>query len=59
MGDDVLTEHRAAPDARIVAVHTEALNHCTVTREQVRTLARENGTGEQVLVPQDGETLSF
>ncbi|WP_432561695.1 MBL fold metallo-hydrolase [Kineococcus sp. SYSU DK003] len=60
MGDqDVLTVHEAAPAARIVAVHMEALNHCTVTRAQVRDLARERGLGEQVLVPEDGETLTF
>jgi len=56
---DVLEVHRAVPGAVVVAVHMEALNHCTVTREQVRALAREHDLGGAVLVPEDGEVLSF
>ena len=56
---DVLDVHRAAPQARIVAVHMESLNHCTVPRARVRDLAREHGIAERVLVPEDGEVLAL
>lgn len=56
---DVLEVHRTAPQARIVAVHMQALNHCVVTRDDVRELARRHGIARQVLVPEDGEALTF
>lgn len=57
--DDVLRTHRALPEAQIIAVHMEALNHCVVTRDQVRTLASEHGIANLVHAPDDGETLTF
>ncbi|MGI5122171.1 MBL fold metallo-hydrolase [Marinactinospora thermotolerans] len=57
--DDVLRAHRALPDAQIVAVHMEALNHCVVTRDQVRALAAEHGITNLVHVPEDGEKMTF
>ena len=56
--EDVVRVHRLAPDARIVAVHMEALDHCTVTRDDVRATAEAHGIAESVDVPEDGETLS-
>ncbi|WP_411733577.1 MBL fold metallo-hydrolase [Paeniglutamicibacter sp.] len=56
---EILEVHAAAPQARIVAVHMEALNHCVVTRAQVRALVREHQIAEHVLVPEDGEVLIF
>ena len=48
------------PDATIVAVHLESLDHCTVTREGLRNLARKSDIpDERLLIPNDGETLSF
>ncbi len=55
--EDVVRVHGLAPDARIVAVHMEALDHCTVTRDDVRATAEANGIVESVEVPEDGETL--
>lgn len=51
---DVLRTHRAAPTA-----HMEALNHCVVTREEVRSLARDHGIADRVHAPTDGERLEF
>jgi L-ascorbate metabolism protein UlaG (beta-lactamase superfamily) len=48
---DVLAVADAAPRATVVAVHMEAINHCVVTRGELRHAA-----GERVLVPEDGET---
>lgn len=50
---DVISVCRAAPQAKVVAVHMEAINHCLLTRAQ---LAQETGNaGVRVIVPGDGE----
>ncbi|WP_256278415.1 MBL fold metallo-hydrolase [Rhodococcus erythropolis] len=50
---------RLVPEARVIAVHLEALNHCPATREDVRSRARADGVADRVLVPADGETLAL
>ncbi|AXK45711.1 MBL fold metallo-hydrolase [Brachybacterium saurashtrense] len=56
---DVAEVHNAAPGTQIVAVHMEALNHCVVTREDVRRVAEAGGFADCVFTPVDGETLVF
>lgn len=56
---DVLRVHDASPDSQIVAVHMEALNHCVVTRQEVRDLAASAGISPIVHVPEDGEQMRF
>jgi L-ascorbate metabolism protein UlaG (beta-lactamase superfamily) len=51
---------KTAPNARVVAVHLESLDHCPVTREGLRTLAEKAGISpDHLLIPTDGETLRF
>ncbi|MBU2551337.1 MAG: MBL fold metallo-hydrolase [Proteobacteria bacterium] len=51
---------RAAPKAAVVAVHLEALDHCTVTRQALRDLADRQGIPpSRLMIPADGETLGF
>lgn len=51
---------RHAPDARVVAIHLEALDHCKITRADLLSAAERYGIeGQQLLIPQDGETLSL
>ncbi|MDN3519822.1 MBL fold metallo-hydrolase [Aquisalimonas lutea] len=57
--EDVREVHRAAPDATLVASHMEAVNHCVLTREQLRAYGREQGMAEHLLVPEDGEPLTL
>ncbi len=52
--DDVVAVARHAPDARVVAVHMEAINHCELTRAELRARVREEGLQGQVTVPEDG-----
>lgn len=42
----------------VVVNHLEALDHCPVTRKQVKALAREKGL-KNVIAPADGEVLVF
>lgn len=48
-----------APQARIVAVHLEAWNHCGLTRQELNEYLQENALTGQVLVPNDGECFVF
>lgn len=47
------------PSARIVAVHMEAFNHCLLTRRKLREYVIEHQLTERVLVPEDGEEITF
>lgn len=45
-------------DAVIIAVHMEALDHATVTRNNLRNLAdKESISREKLLIPEDGQTI--
>lgn len=55
--DDVVSVCKAAPQARVIAVHMEAVNHCVLTREGLRTGLSRSGLASAVLIPRDGEEL--
>lgn len=57
--DDVLRAYRAAPGATIVAVHMDAINHMTLSREQLREYVQQHGIQDRVRIPADGEILKF
>lgn len=51
---------QAAPRSMVVAVHMESLDHATVSRADLRAAAEAARIrAEQLLIPLDGETLSF
>ena len=54
---DVLSVHKAAPETRLIASHMEAVNHCTVSRADLRAFARANGFADNLRTPGDGETI--
>lgn len=56
---DVLKATKAAPNADIVAVHMDAVNHMTVERKDMAEYAREHGIRDRVLIPFDGERMTF
>lgn len=45
------------PAATVVAVHLEALDHCTVSRQALREAAEAAGVSERIIIPADGEQL--
>ncbi|WP_039055868.1 MBL fold metallo-hydrolase [Enterobacter sp. Bisph1] len=57
--EDALRTHEVLPSAKIVATHMEAVNHCLLSRAELREFAAQKGIKENVLVPEDGETLIF
>ncbi len=49
---------QAVPEATVVAVHMESLDHCTTTRAELRRAADEAGISvERLRIPDDGESL--
>ncbi|KAF9290541.1 hypothetical protein BGZ68_006777 [Mortierella alpina] len=57
--DDTLHAYRAAPNATIVAVHMDAINHTALSREELREYVQQKNIQDRVLIPADGETLKF
>lgn len=57
--EDVCQVGRALPEAAIVAVHMETVNHCHLTRSALQAKVDQEGLSAQVTIPQDGEMLTF
>src|SRR5687767_9801257 len=55
--DDVVATARRAPDARIVAVHLDAINHCLQTRADLHQRLHEEHLTDRVTVPEDGAAV--
>lgn len=51
---------RLAPQATVIAVHLEALDHCLTPREEIWTQAEANDIShDRLLIPADGEMLAL
>ena len=57
--EDVLRASKAAKNAKIVAVHMDAINHMSLTREELRTYVKKQGIESRVDIPEDGASLAF
>ncbi|MEQ1912575.1 MAG: MBL fold metallo-hydrolase [Vicinamibacterales bacterium] len=57
--DDVVKVCQAAPRATVIAVHLEAVNHCMLTRDGLRSGLNRLGVASTVLIPRDGEELGL
>jgi L-ascorbate metabolism protein UlaG (beta-lactamase superfamily) len=55
--EDVARVCHALPEALVVAVHMEAINHCLLTRDELREELQREGLAGRVEIPADGETL--
>lgn len=56
---DILQVCNTSPEAKVVAVHMEAWNHCRLSRKALRDITIMYSLDQQVLIPADGETLEF
>jgi L-ascorbate metabolism protein UlaG (beta-lactamase superfamily) len=60
MGEkDVLRATQAAKNAKIVAVHMDAVNHMSLTRKELRGYVKKQGIESRVDIPEDGASLAF
>lgn len=57
--EDVLRASQAAPNAKIVATHMDAINHMYQTREELRKYVQEKSIQDRVEIPEDGATVEF
>lgn len=46
-------------DGTVIAVHMDAINHCLLTRAELRAAITEAGYGDRVVVPDDGDRVEI
>jgi L-ascorbate metabolism protein UlaG (beta-lactamase superfamily) len=56
---DVERVCRARPDADVIAVHMDAINHCLESRADLEQALTEAGVISQVSIPEDGEWVTL
>ncbi|GAA3407382.1 MBL fold metallo-hydrolase [Paenibacillus hodogayensis] len=56
---DIASLCRYAPEAQVVAVHMDAINHCLVTKADLEHRLKELQLAGQVRIPSDGETIAY
>lgn len=44
-------------ETKVIAVHMEAINHCVMTRDNLREFLSSNGLLSKVRIPEDGEKI--
>ena len=49
----------AAPQARMIATHMDAVNHARLNRSLLRAFVKQEGLEERFLIPEDGESVQF
>lgn len=57
--EDAARVLRFAPETKVMVVHLEAINHCLVTRADFREHLKSEQSAGRVLIPADGELVSF
>ena len=57
--DDIYEVYKATPNAKIISSPYGAVNHWTLSREELKSFINEKGISFNVLVPDDGEAYSF
>lgn len=56
---DVAKAAAIMPNASIITVHMDAINHCTVSRANMRDFVHQMKLDDKVYVPNDGESVTF
>jgi L-ascorbate metabolism protein UlaG (beta-lactamase superfamily) len=54
-----IVEFISLSPGKVIVNHLEDLNHCPMTREQLKNELINHNLPEKVLIPNDGETLEF
>jgi len=57
--EDIYQVFKAAPHATIISVHMEAVNHWTLSREELKGFINEKDMASRVFIPDDGEVYTF
>lgn len=56
---DVTKAYKKAPNAQLITVHMDAVNHTTISSDQMRKFVKQEKMTDRVNVPKEGQTLSF
>lgn len=56
--EDIIRFVKNSPK-KVIANHLEAVNHCPITREELRSELIKNGLIEKAFIPKDGEVITF
>lgn len=56
---DTLQATKAAPNAAIVAVHMDSVNHMSLSRKELSEFVKGQKIEKNVLIPADGESMKF
>lgn len=57
--DDVAKAAKFAPKSKLITVHMDAVNHATVSSDEMRQFVKQNNLTKKVSVPETGEVLKF
>lgn len=57
--EDIYEVYKTSPNAKIISIHMEAVNHWTLSRAELKSFIEEKGITSNVLVPDDGDSYSF
>jgi len=57
--EDIYQTYMEAKQSTIIVSHMEAVNHCLLTRKELKSFIDEKGLSKNILVPNDGESISF
>ena len=58
--DDMYRAYEATRSAKVIAIHMEAVNHATLSRESLRAFIEQKKlSSDRALVPQNGQSYSF
>ncbi|WP_029037257.1 MBL fold metallo-hydrolase [Salinimicrobium xinjiangense] len=57
--EDVERIHKLLPTATIITIHMEALNHCSLSRSELRKFAKENAFSEKLIIPKEGDAIDL
>jgi L-ascorbate metabolism protein UlaG (beta-lactamase superfamily) len=57
--EDVIKVAKSAPEATLITVHMEAINHCLLSRSALIEALIGSGVATQVRVPKDGDQITL
>jgi len=57
--EDVIRVCQSSPQSQVIAVHMEAINHCLITRADLRFQLEAARVSQQVAIPEDGDWVEL
>lgn len=57
--EDVVHVNEILPDALIVPIHLETVNHCVLSRRELQEFVNDKGIEEKVIIPEDGQIIEL